>query len=175
MDRELLPFVQPLTEEETRRFLEKLWQLLAYQTERYTMGDSTSAPTETAQELLASICYTLQFEMARSGITPHELLNKDLYAVLKNGQAHLADKVAEAKRLWEVACSKGQADADTLRWIVCFFRKYDLYFFAHRTPCDMGYPLPPCASEQLKGISYVEACLKNIMERKMEITYPQQG
>lgn len=45
------------------------------------MGDSTSVPTETAQELLASICYTLQFEMAHPDIAPRELLNKDLYRV----------------------------------------------------------------------------------------------
>lgn len=45
------------------------------------MGDSTSVPTETAQELLASICYTLQFEMAHSDIAPRELLNKDLYVI----------------------------------------------------------------------------------------------
>lgn len=85
MEMELLPFIQPFTGEETQRFLEKLWQLLAKQTERYTMGDSTSVPTETAQELLASICYTLQFEMAQSGFTPRDLLNSDLYAVLKDG------------------------------------------------------------------------------------------
>ena len=127
------------------------------------MGDSTSVPTETAQELLASICYTLQFEMAHPDIAPRELLNKDLYTVLKDGRTHLAAKVVQMKRLWEAACSKGQADADTLRWIGCFFKKYDLYFFAHQTPWDMGYPLTPCVSEELKGISYVEAYLREIM------------
>lgn len=164
MEMELLPFIQPFTGEETQRFLEKLWQLLAKQTERYTMGDSTSVPTETAQELLASICYTLQFEMAQSGFTPRDLLNSDLYAVLKDGQAHLSAKVAETRRLWEYACIQGQADSDTLKWIGCFFRKYDLYFFAHQTPWDMGYPLQPGASEQLKGISYVEACLREALD-----------
>ena len=101
--------------------------------------------------------------MAHSDIAPRELLNKDLYTVLKDGRTHLAAKVVQMKRLWEAACSKGQADADTLRWIGCFFKKYDLYFFAHQTPWDMGYPLPPCVSEELKGISYVEAYLREIM------------
>ena len=162
MDRELLPFLQPFTEEEIQRFLDKLWQLLAKQTERYTMGDSTSVPTETAQELLASICYTLQFEMAQTGFTPRDLLNSDLYAAFQDGQAHLTAKVEETKRRWEFACAQTQADADTLRWIGCFFKKYDLYFFAHQTPWDMDYPLRPGASEQLKGITYVEACLREI-------------
>ena len=164
MNVELMPFLQPLTEEETKRFLEKLWQLLAKQTERYTMGDSTSIPTETAQELLASICYTLQFEMAQSGLTPRELLKSDLYALLKDGQAHLIAKVAETKRLWEYACIQGQADSDTLKWIGCFFRRYDLYFFAHQTPWDMGYPLQLGAAERLKGISYVEAYLREMLD-----------
>lgn len=164
MDIELLPFLQPFSEEETRRFLEKLWQLLAKQTERYTMGDSTSVPTETAQELLASICYTLQFEMAQSGRTPRELLKSDLYAAFQDGQAHLRAKVAGTKRLWELACTQTQADVDTLKWIGCFFKKYDLYFFAHRTPWDMGYPLQPRVAEQLKGISYVESYLREMLD-----------
>lgn len=164
MDMELLPFLQPFSEVETRRFLEKLWQLLARQTERYTMGDSTSVPTETAQELLASICYALQFEMAQSGRTSRELLKSDLYAAFKDGQAHLRAKVAETKRLWEFACAQTQVDADTLRWIGCFFRRYDLYFFAHQTPWDMGYPLQLGAAERLKGIFYVEAYLREMLD-----------
>ena len=128
------------------------------------MGDSTSVPMETAQELLASICYTLQFEMAQSGFTPRDLLKSDLYAVLKDGQAHLTAKVEENRRLWEFACAQTQADADTLRWIGCFFRKYDLYFFAHQTPWDMGYPRQPRVTEQLKGISYVESYLREMLD-----------
>lgn len=160
MDRKLLSLMKPLTEAETQVFLTKLWQLLAWQTERYTMGDSTSVPMETAQELLTSICYTLQFEMTQSELTPQDLLQTDLYDILKDGQAHLTAKVAETKRLWEFACAYGNCDTDSLRWIESFLRRYDLYFFSHRTPWDMGYPLHPVASEHLMGITYVEAYLR---------------
>lgn len=160
---DLVLFTQSLTEEETRQFFTKLWRLWAKQTERYTMGDSTSVPAETARELLASICYTLQLEMAQSGLTARDLLEADLHDLLKKGQARLIAKVAEAKGLWESACKQGEA-TESLKWIGCFFRRYDLYFFAHQTPWDMGYPLQPEISEPLKGISYVEAYLKRRLE-----------
>ena len=41
-----------------------------------------------------------------------------------------------------------------------FFRQYDLYFFAHRTPLDFGLPLWSAANSGLRGISCVEQCLK---------------
>ncbi|MGM9600362.1 MAG: DUF6179 domain-containing protein, partial [Faecousia sp.] len=105
-----------------------------------------------------------QFEMAQSEFTPRDLLKSDLYAVLKDGQAHLTAKVEETKRLWELACAQTQADVDTLGWIGCFFKKYDLYFFAHQTPWDMGYPLLLGVAEPLKGISYVEAYLREMLD-----------
>ena len=93
MSADLVPFIQPLTETEANQLLEKLWCLLAKRTERYTMGDSTSVPLETAQELLASICFTLQFEMEVSRLSSRDLLGKELNIVFKNGQAHLVEKV----------------------------------------------------------------------------------
>lgn len=73
MSVDLVSLIQPLTETEANQLLEKLWCLLAKRTERYTMGDSTSVPVETAQELLASICFTLQFEMEVSRLSPPRL------------------------------------------------------------------------------------------------------
>ncbi len=163
MDFSLVPFTAPLTEAQTQTFLAKLWRLLARQTERYTMAQSSSVPVETAQELLASICYTLQFEMAQAGITPQALLQKDLYTVLRDGQTHLAAKVADTKRLWEAAWAQNRPETrQALIWIGCFFQKYDLYFFAHQTPWDMGFPLLEDVPEALPGISHVEAYLKRI-------------
>ena len=167
MSADLVPFIQPLTETEANQLLEKLWCLLAKRTERYTMGDSTSVPLETAQELLASICFTLQFEMEVSRLSSRDLLGKELNIVFKNGQAHLVEKVKEVNGLWErmhaLTEERGNPGIiEMLNYIRIFLKKYDLYFFAHQTPWDMGLPLLWPAAEQLKGISYVEMYLKEI-------------
>lgn len=167
MSTDLAPFIQPLTETEANRLLEKLWCLLAKRTERYTMGDSTSVPVETAQELLASICFTLQFEMEVSRLSPRDLLRKELNVVLGNGQAHLVEKVKEVNRLWERMYALAEewgnpGIMEALNYIRIFLKKYDLYFFAHQTPWDMGLPLLWSTVEQRKGISYVETYLKEI-------------
>ena len=131
------------------------------------MGDSTSVPLETAQELLASICFTLQFEMEVSRLSSRDLLGKELNIVFKNGQAHLVEKVKEVNGLWErmhaLTEERGNPGIiEMLNYIRIFLKKYDLYFFAHQTPWDMGLPLLWPAAEQLKGISYVEMYLKEI-------------
>lgn len=164
---DLISLIQPLTETEANQFLEKLWYMLAKRTQRYTMGDSTSVPVETAQDLLASICFTLQFEMEVSRLSLRDLLGKELNAVLKNGQAHLAEKVKEVNGLWErVYALAGEwgdpGMIEALDHIKIFLKRYDLYFFAHQTPWDMGLPLLGPAAEQRKGISYVEMYLKEI-------------
>ena len=53
------PLLSPLRNKNPRRFLEKLWNLLTYQIERYAMDDSISFPAEAAQKLLSLICYTV--------------------------------------------------------------------------------------------------------------------
>lgn len=167
MSTELVSFIQPLTETEADLFLEELRRLLAAHTKRYTMGDSTSIPVETAQELLASICFTLQFEMEASKLSPRDLLGKELDVVLKNGQAHLAENVKKANNLWERVYALAEICGnpgiiEALNHIKIFLKKYDLYFFAHQTPWDMGLPLLGPAAERIKGISYVKMYLKEL-------------
>lgn len=167
MSVDLVSLIQPLTETEANQLLEKLWCLLAKRTERYTMGDSTSVPVETAQELLASICFTLQFEMEVSRLSPRDLLERELNVVLGNGQAHLVEKVKEVNRLWEHMYALAEewgnpGIMEALNYIRIFLKKYDLYFFAHQTPWDMGLPLLGSGEEHPKGISYVEMYLKEI-------------
>jgi len=167
MSSDFVSLIQPLTETEMGQFLEKLWCLLAKCIERYTMGDSTSVPVETAQELLASICFTLQFEMEVSKLSPRDLLGKEFTVVLKHGQAHLAEKLESVKGLWErvytLAETRGTPGImEALHYIKIFLRKYDLYFFAHQTPWDMELPLLGPAVEHLKGIFYVETYLTKL-------------
>lgn len=164
MSKDLIPFIYPLTEEETERFVLNLWYLLAKQTERYTMGDSTSVSVEIAQELLSSICFTLQFEMEVSKLSNRDLLGMELYTILKDGQTHLKEKTEEVKSSWEqiyvlAEQSENPEVMELLSLIELFFKRYDYYFFAHQTPWDMGIPLIGSDARGLKGISYVEKYL----------------
>ncbi len=160
----MIPAAQPLTEEERIRFLEKLWDLLARQTALYTMGESTSVPAETARELLHSICYTLQL----LGHPATFLLEQDLNEALRSGQAYLAEKVKETKQLWAKAYAAAQDRGkreviEDLVWMKPFFKEYDVYFFAHRTPWDMGLPMPEVEGERQKGIRCVECYLNRLL------------
>lgn len=166
---ELVPSVKPMTEAEETRFLEKLWRLLARQTELYTMGESTSVPVETARELLASICYTLRFEAERFGLAAGSWAEAELCGMLKQGQAHLLETVKAVKRLWAMAYAAAQDRGkrevlEDLAWMKPFFKEYDVYFFAHRTPWDMGLPMPEVEGEQKKGISCVEHYLNQLLK-----------
>lgn len=162
---EVSALLAPLSEKETADVLEKLWALLARQAERYTMGESTSIPRETAEELLKSICFTLQFEMECAGASCRELLHNDLLTMHRRGQAHLEEKRKRLLTVWaevrRLAEKRGRsAVMQDLALIEQFFRQYDLYFFAHRTPLDFGLPLWSAANSGLRGISCVEQCLK---------------
>lgn len=169
---ELVPALNPMSEAEETLFLEKLWHLLARQTELYTMGESTSVPVETARELLASICYTLQFEAERFGLVAGSWAEAELCGVLKQGQVHLLETLKEVKGLWArsyaAAQDRGKREVlEDLAWMKPFFKEYDVYFFAHRTPWDMGLPMPDLEGASQKGISCVEAYLNSLLEHEL--------
>jgi len=48
-----------LTDEEVMSIQSRMWTLLGKRTGLYTVGDSSSVPIETAEELLRSICFTI--------------------------------------------------------------------------------------------------------------------
>ncbi|NCC69922.1 MAG: hypothetical protein EOM14_17345 [Clostridia bacterium] len=79
-----------LTEEDVRQIKRKLWRLLGERTQRYTMGDSTSVPAETAGELLRSICFTIALHLKTAG-TKSALMLKDipLPELLRAGRADI--------------------------------------------------------------------------------------
>ena len=58
--------------------LPRLWTLLGKQTERYTMGDSTSVTVEVAKELLASLWYTITLAMDETRTPYSRLLSDEL-------------------------------------------------------------------------------------------------
>lgn len=75
-----------LSIEETRTFAARLAALLAWQTEKYTKGESSSVTVETAQELLASLRYTLAIAAEEMHIPWERLLTEELPPLIRRGR-----------------------------------------------------------------------------------------
>ena len=154
--------------------LPRLWELLGKQTERYTMGESTSVTVEAAQELFASLWYTITLAMDETHTPYSRLLSDELMPFLKQGQTILQDKLEGVKRLWEMVCCtasdiKNFYFTDTLRGIGDYLRRYDLYYFAHRKPLCIDYPLLNVPPETMHGLTYTEQYLKCMLAENLLI------
>lgn len=158
------------SENEAADVQRQLWQLLGRQTDRYTMGDSSSVRIELSQELFRSVCYSvgLYFQQAGGGRQATEQLRyKTMESLFKMGQETLKEFVSEGAALLlklQQDCIRVNNIAyhDTVfEALPKFFKYYDMRFFAHETPCDIDYQL--CiAVPDLGGIAYVNAYMRRL-------------
>lgn len=142
-----------------RELMPRLYELLAEQAKKYTMGESTSITVETAKELMNSLWYTLSFA---------DVTARDLWEEVEKGRAVIRGKLETARSLWERAClTAPEAEnvfyRETLKSIGGFFDRYDVLFFAHMIPCSIDYQLLIPVPESLQGVSYVEEYLRRIL------------
>ena len=161
-----------LSVEGTRTFDARLVALLAWQTRKYTKGESSSVTIETAQELLASLRYTLAVVTEETHIPQERLLTEELPPLIRQGQELLQGRLARAKQLWAAVCRTAPGlrnvyYADTLRGIGDYFKRYDLYFFAHMKPPCIDYPLLIAADEALQGLDFTEEYLKRVLTENL--------
>lgn len=146
-----------------------LLRLLAVRTERYTMGESSSVTVETAQALLESIRFTLALGCEAQGYSPAQLpTGESLPALLLVGQAEAERRVKVGQELHKQAKLllmdiDDPTLQDTLNELGQFFKRYDLWFFAHDIPCAIDYILDAPIPEDLQGIDYVIAYLKALI------------
>lgn len=164
MEPELFP-----TQEECARVQSELLRLLSRQTERYTMGDSSSVPLELAQELLHSVCYVLGISPDHPDRRWKELAYSDLDREYREGLERIEEKKVFCKQLWQ-AVSEGLPAVEslpllrTLNSIRGFWAKYDSRFFAHQAPWDMEYPLALPLPSSLQGIDVIERYLSGLRQ-----------
>lgn len=153
-----------LTEKELNNIQDRFWILLGKLTERFTMGDSSSVPIETAQELLKSICFTIGMYLKASNDSILLLNSEEMETLLESGRVKIETEIETGKAL----LLKAKTNAlpienisynDTLKGIGVFFKKYDYRFFAHQIPCDIDYQLCHAVSEELQGIEYINEYL----------------
>ena len=157
------------SEEEQQRFLAKLWELLRWQAGRYNGTDSTSMPIEKAQELLASLMYTLSVAVREENknVAPEDLLQSDFRKVLKRGQSILERRKKEGEAAWNALCLEAPQInnvfyVSTIRNLGLFFKRYDIFYAAHEIPCSIDYPLLDPVPEDLQGISFIEEYIRRV-------------
>lgn len=169
---DLLPYIRSsserLTPEETEQLQIKLWQLVAWQSQSYAAGDSSSLRIETAKELFASVCFLLQMYQTETHIPWQDLLNQDTRELLKKSRELAESKVLQAKNIYiyvqqSFPYINNVFLRDTLKNIDIFFQKYNVYFFAHQIPCHIDYPLAWPVSETLHGIEYMLLYLHRLL------------
>jgi len=144
---------------------EELYLLLERQVKLYTIGDSSSLPAETAQELLRSIRFCIETHLTLSG---ESASNHPLAQLFEEGQRDVWRLIQEAKLLYHEAKRTNPgfgsiAYGDTLDAIGDFFRFYDMRFFAHDIPCSIDYPLCHPVPEALEGVRYIGEYLRRLI------------
>ena len=158
----------------------RLLALLRRETRRYTSGESSSVPWETAQSLLASLLYTLRLNGEAPGERGRQLAESDLAEELRRGQTRLRRKMDYARRLWRRLAGSGAAGdsralGETLLGIGEFWRRYDWRFAAHEVPCDIDYPLALPVSEDLQGVDYLTEWLGRLeTELRFRDAFPRK-
>lgn len=157
-----------LTNEELFNIQAKLWTLLGYRIERYTMGDSSSIPVETAGELLKSICFSIGLYLKSSNVGISILNNEDMESFLNLSWTKIESEIKIGKSLLNkikinTLPIENISFNDTLKGLSTFFKKYDYRFFAHQIPCDIDYQLCHPVSENLQGIEYINEYLRHLI------------
>jgi len=145
---------------------ESLYLLLEERIRRYTMGDSTSVPVDTARRLFESILYCLDLQRStrREKAEAHPNM-KDRW---QEGVTIAKQHARRAKLLLLQAQRTpppltNTAYCDTLSALPAFFAGYDADFFAQEIPCSFDYPLCQPVSDARLGAEYIQDFLRRLI------------
>lgn len=145
---------------------ESLYLLLEERIRRYTMGDSTSVPVDTARRLFESILYCL--DLQRSAHRGDINDNANTRARWQDGVTIAKQHAKRAKLLLLQAQRTpppltNTAYCDTLSALPTFFAGYDPDFFAQEIPCSFDYPLCQPVSDAQLGPEYIQDYLRRLL------------
>lgn len=149
---------------------EQVMQLLKDLIIRYTKGESTSIKTETAEELLKSIYYSIDARISsvkdpEAGIAL--LKSAGIKEIYDEGVEIVASTFKEARQLCrEIVKNKLDVPLEVYNTSITvdlpeFFENYSVVFGAHDTACSTDYPL---AFDDMKvqGIFYIKNYMQNL-------------
>lgn len=137
---------------------DELYMVLRERIARYTMGDSSSVPVDTARRLLEGILYCA--DLCRR-IPPDDLASNASLSSREKAGADTAKRLARRARLLLYEARRKQPPLtnrtfrETLSALPSFFRAYDADYFPQEIPCSFDYPLCHPISESLLGVEYL--------------------
>lgn len=143
--------------------------MLARQVSLYTLGESSSLPEYEALQLLSSVCMVLGIDAENvDEARVQEVLSAGVQASFDAGLKQLEQQVARTGNLWKEVCLttpllESRALKDTLESLRAVGTRYDARFFACEIPADIDYPLALPLSDDIQGITSVNAYLESLL------------
>jgi hypothetical protein len=144
---------------------------LAYKSERYTRGESSSIRVEVAENIMKSNLYTVGLylkSLPDADCAVSELKTALISDLYQKGRALINNKVHSAKHLYKMAkanriVTRNYTYNATLdnEGIGSFFRMYNPDFAAHETPASIDYQLCNPVID-LVGIEFIQKYLENL-------------
>lgn len=161
---------EELSQQQVETIQLNCFELLAQRVERFTQGDSSSVPEQTARSILSSCLFTIGLHLKHLP-SPADALDAletapvaQLYA---QGRLRAQAELEEAKQLLQLVQdtkldTRNLAYQDTLTaGLSPFFQKYDPDYSAHECPCSIDYPLMHPA-DGFTGVEFMAQYLKNL-------------
>ena len=148
--------LRALSPEEQKHRMGQLVGLMEHQVKGYHrahhLGENTSVSLELAQELMASLEYTM--EQAGGMFAQGELAD-----ILALGQQMLEEKQTKARQMLTLVTATAPAWQTECRWeaVKClerYLKRYDCRYLAHRIPEDLFYPVLVAPPEGIRGMDY---------------------
>lgn len=145
--------------------------LLAYKTERYNMGESSSIRVETAENIMKSILYTIGLYL-KSLKDPDqvvaELKSEKISELYERGRKLIYSRFEEGKDIYErvqgnktITLNYSYNSTLSKNGIGVFFKSYDAEYEAHDIPASIDYQL--CYPvDDLAGIEFIQKYLENL-------------
>lgn len=146
--------VSPLSPEERNRIAVQMYSLMEKQVRSYHkhnhMGIHSSVPVELAQELMASLEYTLSLAgglRANGSLEEALSLGQEILKTNEKKARAILDLVSVTAPTWQTECRW-----EALRCLRQYLDRYDPIHLAQRGPEDLFYPTPLSPPEGLQGM-----------------------
>lgn len=158
----------------------QIGDLFIYKAKRFTLGDSSSIPEETANHILSSIQYTIGIELQSIQSINKQikfLISEPIQSIFENGLKKVKNLFKKAK-IYHMKVKETMLPLDILAYndtltngLNIFFKEYDAEFFSHESPGSIDYPL---AYDEMNttGVQYTidylkKVYLENLLCRKL--------
>lgn len=146
-------------------------RLLAYKSERYTRGESSSIRVEAAEKIMKSNLYTIGLYLKTlpcAGSAVGELKTATIFEMYQKGRKLINVKLHTAKHFYELA-KKNKVKSSNYTYnatlsdngIGVFFKSYNPDFEAHESPASIDYQLCNPVTD-LAGVEFIQKYVESL-------------